>query len=260
LWGLARRAPKETADLAATVDPAQRGYFLSTVLHAWGNEAPDEPLAWLGSQPAELVQDSASLFSILQTMSRNAPDRFESWFSTLPEGRLRTAAENVSAMKLIGSDRVDEALDLATKLLPQDTDGKLVLQIAGQAARRDLPATAAWLSRVPDGRLQQQAAQVIGMNWGDQDPNEGAAWVESLPAGDVRDHAIGGYASVVAYADPAAAGEWLDRIDNPRLKERLAGDAFRVWSAEDPIHARRFLHGLTGVSDDWKEQMLRRAR
>jgi hypothetical protein len=260
LWGLARRAPMETADLMATIDSAQRGFFLSTVLHAWSDESPDQPMAWLGKQAAGLLQNSASLVDILQTISRGAPEQFENWFSTLPEGELRSAAENVGAVKLIEWGRVDEALNLATPLLPHDADGTRVAQIAFHAARRDPSATAAWLAGVPDGKVRQHAAEMIGRNWGAKDPKEAAAWVESLPFGDARDRAIGGYASAVASADPATAGEWLERIDNPTVKERAAGYAFSIWSAEDPINARRFLRGLTGVSDDWKEEMLRRVR
>jgi hypothetical protein len=257
---LALRAPEETADLIATIEVAKRGDLLLSVLNVWSNQSPDAAMAWLSNQPPELVQDASQLLNTLQTMSRDAPAQFENWFSTLPEGKLRAAAENVGVAKLIESGRMDEALDRVTTLLPHDPDGKRIAQIVQQAAQRDPSATALWVAGLPDGKVRQDAAETVALNWGAKQPKDAAMWIESLSAGNVRDHAISGYASVVVHADPAMAAEWLERIDNRKVKERATDYAFWIWSAEDPINARRLLRGITGVSDEWKEEMLRRVR
>lgn len=85
----------------------------------------------------------------------------------------------------------------------------------------DVAATAAWISKLPEGMVGGNQGGHIAGAWVRKDPIATAVWLNHLPAGDLRDDAVRVFAMSISSQDPEVADEWVNTITDAELRDDI---------------------------------------
>lgn len=168
-------------------------------------------------------------------------------------------SENLGVM--LGRKSTVQASVEVMDSLPENAATALARQgFAGEWARNDPEAAAAWLATLPQSAAgTAQAALGLAQKWAGYDETSASGWVDSLPAGPARDGAAAGLASSLMSVDANAAWQWADSVADPGWKVEALTRVARQWGNGAPEEFRAgFATALSraGVAADAQAQAL----
>ena len=228
----------------------------------WSEMEPARALAHAQRQPAGRHQDQA-VQSALHGWAYTDAANMRQWVRSLPEGELKTKANQALAPHLSAQDPaaafaqavadgavMDHQRMLgiytawastdplkAIAAIDRQTDGQVRqsgrMQIAANWANQDPAAAWAWASAQPLSESSTLAQVILGA-WAQQDPVTAAAQVSQMPAGQLRANAIKSVASNWAQKDGMAALSWLKSLPQGSSQAWLFGNIVNQIAAKDP--------------------------
>jgi hypothetical protein len=182
------------------------------------------------------------------------------WIDTQPAGAVRDSANCELARNLLNNGDVSGAALAYAAGAAKDSRGEIAQRLAEALAKKDAAAAADWSRSLPDGAARFNAIKSATSVWLARDWNAAVAWFEKLPTG--ADHDASATALVIATSEDnaGAAAEWIAQIADPKARADAAVVVFGAWNSTDPQGARSWLRELQGVDEHWKETFLRRVR
>lgn len=212
--------PKKAAELAATMDPAERGDAYASIAQRWGAGNFAEGESWVRSLPAD--QQAAAMSSLISGLSQDNPQLALSKIEAMTEGdeknrAMRTTLENL--------------------------------------AKLDPAAAIAALSK-QDAQLQEQTIDDIIPTWAAKDNAAVVTYINGLAAGDVRDSAVASYVMNDRQSEPASLMSMAETIQDERDRDRTLGIASMKWMREDPDAAKNYIQNSASIPDNMKERLM----
>ncbi len=195
----------------------------------WSEMEPARALAHAQRQPAGRHQDQA-VQSTLHGWAYTDAANMRQWVRSLPEGELKTKANQALAPHLSAQDPAAAFAQAVADGAVMDHQRMLGIYTAW-ASTDPLKAIAA-IDRQTDEQVRQSGRMQIAANWANQDP--AAAQVSQMPAGQLRANAIQSVASNWAQKDGMAALSWLKSLPQGSSQAWLFGNIVNQIAAKDP--------------------------
>jgi hypothetical protein len=256
----------------------------AAVASAWGKQDPEAAAAWARAQPEGGARDEA-LFSLSADWAATNPAAAaDCALASLPEA-LQGQMLNVVGMQWGGQDPAT-ALAWAGQQPAGPARDSFLAGLSSTLAETSATQAAALVASLPPGKLQEETAITVVLDWARQQPQAAAEWVKLFPAGPLRqtaldnlvslwaeptpppspcplpdwpegserDHAIRHFLDQVLDVEPGRAVELLPAISDPALREEETERLAQHWLAQDPQAARQWLVQAS-ISDGTKARL-----
>lgn len=188
----AERDPLGAIEFARTKLKGDRqAQALSAVLAIWGRSDPAAAWAWVG---ANLPTATHHFDTLLEVFGKTSPATAARYVNEFVQQHPETALEvNLAALLGItysGDFTAARVFVNANTTLTSEVRGNLNNFIAGQWARYEPEAAAAWTMTLPAGPQRDQALVGLGESWAGVDPAAAAKFASALPVGEPRQLAL----------------------------------------------------------------------
>ncbi len=160
-----------------------------------------------------------------------------------------------------GDGGMDYLMTLARSNVEEDL--KAANQLGGSIGRfwshKDPAAGAAWLGRLPEGRLRSVSTEALAESWTNSDPIAASAWINTLTASEDKDWIVLNLVDKLQHNDPEAAVVWVGQVQNVGTREAVCHDVFDMWLRKDYAAAAQALQ-KADVPEETKAQWLEEAK
>jgi len=243
------------------------GILIHALVNAWSQTDAKSALAWAEQLP-EGSDKQEALVTIRFQLASQDPEAAAEQVAHLAESDSTSALIAAIAGHWAVSNP-SKAIEWASTL--GESDKTLAMgNVMGVWARRDPVAAANYVSQLPGGEIQNEAARSVISSWAKQDPQATAAWVLEFPAGDLRDHGINVLVTDWNMSAPEKAQDWVlslpegaaqdaafksfaesivYSINDPFVQEESMEVIIRSWSKNDPAAARNWLAGWNAAEN-----------
>jgi hypothetical protein len=260
LWWLVERDAIRAADWAKGLEDKNRA-VLTGVLSQWVTLEPGAALEWISKLPVDSLPPASRDWDYaLGQLASSAPAAFESWLDTLPEGELRDRSRLLLATRFVNEANLPEA----TRIFAQGADLPAAVKVArefGEAlAAQDATASAAWVSTLPAGDVQTNAASGVATAWARRDIQAVAGWIETMAAGKARDAATASMMEMISQTDPKTASHWAEGIQDPASRAMAASNVYYAWRWQEPATALEWIKKFEGIDEITRAKLLSNRR
>jgi hypothetical protein len=248
----------------------ERSRALAKIASSWAAKDPGKASEWVCQLPEK--ERGGVIVNVAEVWAKVDALAAGEWVSKLPSGAGRAealkqvafrwgwqdaTAASEWARQLSESDRVmalsgainalrqqnaPAAATLAVELPPGEEKKRTLGLIACDWAQRDLEATVAWATKLPQGDRGEALVGLAWM-WAESDCSAAVNWIGQLQPGDDRIKACEGVAIGWASRDPAAAADWVSQLDEQNRGLAILRVA-NLWVRKDP-----------GAASDWVRQL-----
>ncbi|HEY2342428.1 MAG TPA: hypothetical protein VGH90_05325, partial [Chthoniobacteraceae bacterium] len=186
-----------------------------------------------------------------------APEMLQRWAEVTSDPKLREElqCQLMDTALYYGSTAGGEQnlLDAIGSAADPQKYGLAVDDFVTARARQDSSQAGAFVEKLPDGPLRDQAMKNLIQEWAKADPIDAGNWLAHQPAGNGRDHAA---ALLVSDSrdDPQSSLSFAASISDPGLRMRTAAKVMRVWREANPSAVADLLPDA-GFSDDEMAQL-----
>lgn len=164
---------------------------LSAVLAIWGKNDPAAAWAWVGAtMPTATHHFDTLLEAFGKTSAATAAQYVNEFVRQHPAAALEVNLAALLGITYSGDFAAARAFVDANASLTPEVRGNLHNFIAGQWARYEPEAAAAWAMSLPAGPQRDQALLGLGESWAGVDPVAAAKFATALPAGEARQLAL----------------------------------------------------------------------
>jgi hypothetical protein len=272
LRDLAEGDPLTAAQRMGDLPGRLRVELAGLIASAWGKSEPELAAAWARDQLEGEARDQALLSVSSDWAAVNPIAAAESGLALLPEQRqeefLKTVGmqwgrqDSAAAMAWAGhlpdgiardsflaglcSTLADTSPQQAAQLAASLGNGRLAeesaLTVVLEWGRQQPEAAAEWVRLFPPGQLREKALSSLTSLWA-----EGSSSISAPPAllvwqsGPERDQAIRHYLDEVLEAQPVRGVEVLAAISNVELRQEETERLAQHWLMQDPDGARQWL-------------------
>ena len=213
--------PKKAAELAGSIDPADRGDAYRSIAQRWGASNFSEAEAWVRSLPTD--QQGAAMASAIAGLSQDNP---------------QLASTKVNAMTA-GEDK-----DRAVRNLVENW------------SKTNPKEAAAYLLTQENAADQGGAIRDVVPNWTHQDNAGALTFINAQPAGELRDTAINAYVMSDRSSEPSALMSVAETIQDEGDRSRTMGMAAMRWMREDEAAAKEYIQASNSIPANMKERLL----
>jgi hypothetical protein len=213
--------PKKAAELAGSIDPAERGDAYRSIAQSWGASNFNEAEAWVKSLPTD--QQGAAMASAIAGLSQDNP---------------QLASTKVDAMAA-GEDR-----DRATRNLVENW------------SKTNPKEAAAYLLSQTNAAEQGGAVRDVVSNWTHQDNAGALTFINAQQPGELRDTAVAAYVMSDRSSEPSALMAVAETIQDENDRGRTMGMAAMRWMREDEGAAKEYIQQSTAIPANMKERLL----
>ncbi len=262
----AAQDPQAAASYAATNFPAGmlRSEAIRVSVGQWAQKDPRSAFQWMEANLSGPLKEE-SLVALAQGWSRRSPQQAASWFAETGSTSqpLLTAIAGTWAQQDPAS-----ALQWASQLRDTGNRSVGLTSALGEMARQDPAAAALAAepylgetsSNDPATAAIRDLPTVLADIWGTTDPAAAAQWISKLPTGASQIEAAGTLATVWASSDIEAAVAWSSTISDPSLKGAVVSHLGTTWGAIEPDQAIAWLdtlpadvasQGISGAFNSW---------
>ena len=164
---------------------------LSSVLAIWGKNDPAAAWAWVGTNLPTATHHFDTLLEVFGKSSPAIAARYVKEFvQKHPETTLEVNLAALLGITYTGDFAAARAFVDSNATLTPELRGNLNNFIAGQWARYEPEAAAAWTMSLPAGPQRDQALIGLGESWAGVDPAAAAKFATALPVGATRQLAL----------------------------------------------------------------------
>jgi hypothetical protein len=125
--------------------------------------------------------------------------------------------------------------ELAAESSPKAGDRRQLL--VRRWAEADPRAAAAWCSGLPEGPVQAQCLQQVGIAWAASDLAGASAWAAGLQEGEAKERVLVSLGYEAARTDPKSALQLASSLPASTDRDELIAHAVSQWAATDPAAA-----------------------
>jgi hypothetical protein len=192
----------------------------------------------LAAGEVEMLPESAEREKAMQDVaiawaSRNADDAAK-WVRRWPDGDAREHGMIGVAYEAARHSPLG-AMAMAAERAPSPARDDLISHVAAQWAATDPQAASEWVKKIPDAALRARVAGTIAAEWAERDPVAAAAMaVSRLPAGRLQDDAVIGIVERWVQIDPDAAQSWVQQFPNGALRQTAMDNLAKLWPDQTP--------------------------
>ena len=191
----------------------RRAQAMSAVLAVWGKNDPAAAWSWVSNNEPTATHHFDTLLEVFGKTSPATAARYvNEYVQTHPEAALEVNLSALLGITYSGDFSAARAFANASPNLTPEVRNNLNNFIAGQWARYDPEAAAAWTMSLPAGPQRDQALIGLGDSWAGVDPAGAAKFAETLPAGESRQLALRQAINNWLQTDPGQARQWV--MDN----------------------------------------------
>ncbi|RYD19324.1 MAG: hypothetical protein EOP88_19425 [Verrucomicrobiaceae bacterium] len=217
---VAKTDPRKAADMIGQLDADDQEDAYRTVAGQYGALDFTEAQNWIRSLPA--AQQAEALASAIGGLSNT---------------------DAVAAAKQVN-------------LMPDGDDKNRVIDdVTGDLARKDLKAAAKFLKDQEDEGAQRDGMRELMPTWTNQDPAAALVYAQSFEPGRVQDGALEAYVWSNNTSAPADVVKAAELISDEGERNRAMGVAYMRWMREDADAARAAVEA-SSLSDDAKERIV----
>jgi hypothetical protein len=210
---------------------------------AWAAQDAPAAAAWL----AQLVKKRGAIAgsmmpSVLETWAKQDPAAAAEFLTTLTPG------QNFGRGLLkewAGKDATAAFAWIRASAPPSDRS-YMTMWAVEAAAKADLPATVAMVTKMADDGVRDNAIASLASVWSKESPRAALEWVAQLPSGPARDQSLIRTAETWAGKDAAAAAAWAKEAPEGALPPQAYANIMDVLRI-DPAAAYAWLNELTGA-------------
>lgn len=210
--------PKKAAELAAQMDPSERGDAYESIARSYGAKNFDEAEAWVKSLPAD--QQAAAMASAIAGLAQDNPE-----------------LALVKAAAMAEGDEKNRAIRNSLEILSKTNPTKALAEIAKL-----------------DAEVQRRAIEPVISNYVVSDPSAAEIYVKNLEEGPVRDNAVSALVRS-STGDPANLLALAETIEDEGDRNRTIGVAYMKLYREDQEAAKAYVES-SSLSDGMKERLL----
>lgn len=248
----------------------------------WARQDPAAAMAWAASLTADKGQAMNSVIGeVAKTDPRKAADMIAQLDANDQEDAYRTVAGQYGALdfteaqnwiRTLPADQQAEALASAigglsnndpvaaakqVNLMPDGDDkNRIIDDVVGDLARKDLTAAAKFLQDQEDEGAQRDGMRELMPTWTNQNPAAALAYAQSFEPGRVQDGALEAYVWSNNTSPPSDVVKAAELITDEGDRNRAVGVAYMRWMREDPDAARTAVEGSSTLSDEAKERIV----
>jgi len=278
---LARLSSQQALTWAKSLPAGQaRGEALRAVWTAWAEKEPVTVAAHI-SQGSEKDFDRQVFTTVARTWSKSDPAAAMAWIESLNRVEDQNAAWAAFTLDVrqLGPQA---ALELVEKIPSEQRRADVATRVASQLAQDDLASALAWIERLPDGTVRNQALRpvldqwmrggepveavsyvaslpasqartdllrrTVG-NWAGIDGNAAVVWVRQLPAGTEREQVAVEAGRGMREFEPAKAVQLLDLVQNAGMRQQFVEDIAGQWAKLDGTAAAEWLNKLPDATE-----------
>ncbi len=216
---VAKTDPKKAAEMLATMDAADKPGAYRTVAEQYGALDFSAAQAWVRTLPAE--DQAEALASAIGGLSNTDPNLAAIQVKTMEAG---------------------------------DAKDRLIGDIAGDLAKTDPQAAAAFLKGQDSEKALQDGMRPLMQQWVAKDAASALAYVNSYEAGPVRDSAAQAYVWTNTTSTPSDLVKLAETISDEGDRNRTTGMAYMRWMREDPTAAKAAVEA-SSLPDDAKQRI-----
>ena len=209
---LAYQDGPKAASYALTIeDKSTRKNAIANLIRGWGNQDREAAKTWIDTHLTS-EERLGAYDGLLSSISYQEPLGAKALLEEVSQG-------------------------LTPEEMKTHFKGKLA-EVAGNWARNDPNAAAAWAQTQPEGdERSRMVASVVGQ-WAEFDSTGAANFVLTLAEGKERDGAIKNLVSDLRQWEPESAFLWANSISDGDQRKRQIRNAVNSWSESDPVAAR----------------------
>ena len=231
---LAHIDPKRAWELAQSLDPTDRGYFLRLSATDLTKHAPREMATLAASGEAGF---SYSLRSVMEEWTKSdAPAAFAWSLETWRTGGGTSALK--SAMREWAKTDAASAVGALTPLSPA-VRAHIVPEIARSWGQKNPTAAMAWAQALPPIERTRAVDEAL-RGWADADPVAAARAAEDLPSDGLED-SMRSIASALGQQSPLEAMQWAGRLDRPATRDLATEEVTSAWGKRDASATSAYL-------------------
>ncbi len=273
----------------------RKAQAVSAALAVWGKNDPDGAWNWVATNQPGALYHFDTLLEVFGKQSTETAARFAAKLSSEhPEATVEANLAALLGITYRGDFAGARALVDGNGALNPEARGTLLNFVAGQWARFDPDAAAAWVATLPPGAVHDQALIGLGESWSDNDPARAAEFAAALPSGNSRtlamrqaigkwviqdadaarawvvqndrhedfDQAVGAIAtdSNLVNRDPMRALRWAATIFDDGLRTKSVSEILFSWYPSDPGGVADYLGHTDLLTADQKQDLLSRLR
>lgn len=214
---MAMSDPKKAAEMALSIDPAQRGDAYQAIARSYGAKNFDEAETWVNSLPAE--QRAAAMAEAIAGLSQSNPDLALVKAKAMPDGEEKDRAMRDS-LESLSRTKPNEALQEFAKLSAEQ---------------------------------QQASARPMIRNIANTNPTVAVKYASDLEAGPVRDNVVFTLAGS-PMVDPSTVMPLAASIEDERERNVAMAQVFNNWKRLDESAATSYLEN-SSLSPEMKTRI-----
>lgn len=215
---MAMTDPKKAAEMALSIDPAERGDAYESIARSYGAKNFEEAEAWVNSLPAE--QRAAALAEAIVGLSQSDPER-----------------ALTQAMAMADGDEKNRAIRNTLENLSRTNPTKALEEVAKLEAD-----------------VQRRTIEPVISNLANTNPKAAEDYVQKLEAGPVRDNAVSALVRG-STGEPSTLMPLALSITDDRDRMIATSIAYRKWAAEDESGAKDYIQN-SSLPDEMKTRLV----
>ncbi len=233
------RALALAAELIATRDERS---FYSSIFDRLARETISAAIPRLAAVPAGEARDNA-LRALTDAWVRLNYTAAGAWAKDLPAPADRSLALEIIFLDLAPRDPL-HAIELAQKSLAGPALDRVVLGALQTLTKTDPRGASEFVSLLPPGELQTQAAMDVARAFAAQSPEAAVAWALTLPAGNPQILALNNALASWTARDPTAAAQAVLSLPPGRTQHTAAVAFATLFGLRDPPAALAWAQSL----------------
>ena len=217
-------------------EKSERRFGVSEILAGWANRDPDAALAWArANNRSENPEDNPLLVGIIKGLAETDLASANGIFLSLPDGNARWQASSFLAQEY-SKKGTQEAIQWANQLPQEDLRLRETIlgQLASRLARKDISATAQWVTTMEDDKASRRVMDNLLTNWVAKDANKASQWVAALEQDEQKTYAMKQLTARWSLMDPVSTAEWLNQFPPSAKLDPVVGEFVTRISARDP--------------------------
>jgi hypothetical protein len=251
---------------SSTLDSkSERRFGISEALAGWAIKDTAAAIEWANrNHPGRQNGDNPLLVGVIKGLAETSLSEADQLMLGLPDGSARWQASTFLAQEYSKGD-IQQAMEWADRYPDSDPRMRetIVGQIGANLAKRDLQATAHWVTGMKKEPATERVMENLINQWVGESPEDAAQWIDGLDVGYNKGHAMRALSNRWSIKDPIATAEWLNQLPISEHSDGAINEFVSRIRLQDPEGAAGWAatisdptireNALQRVVESWKE-------
>jgi len=244
---------------------SERRFGISEALAGWAIKDTAAAIEWANrNHPGRQDGDNPLLVGVIKGLAETSLPEANQLMLGLPDGSARWQASTFLAQEYSKGD-IQQAMQWADRYPQSDPRMRetIVGQIGANLAKRDLQATADWVTGMKQEPATERVMENLMNQWVGESPEDAALWIDGLDDAFHKSYAMRALSNRWSIKDPVATAEWLNQLPTSEHSDGAINEFVSRIRLQDPKGAAGWAatisdpaireNALRRVVDSWKE-------